>query len=257
MKKAAGMRTCENPACDKTRAAIRERNRAYAAAWYVRNRAKIAERGAARRKRAALLRACEEKACKQCGKEYAPRTTWQRYCGPKCRAAAINPDAYKAYRAARHAVRRAKAIAYLGGCCVQCEATEELDFDHKDPATKKFSISRRLDGNWSILEPELRNCQLLCRSCHILKTEPESRFAAAMLRAAPHRGGSRGKAVARWQHGTYSGYKRHACRCAECKTASRAYDRDRYARNRDKIRARSQDLRADREAREAAEQAQP
>jgi hypothetical protein len=193
------------------------------------------------------------KSCEKCGKEFAPVGSGageKRHCSRECQNTAWYArnrekilahdadyrDAERAKLAAYRAKRRAECIAYLGGKCVQCGSTDELDIDHIDPSTKSFKISNRLNSRWSILEPELRKCQLLCRPCHIVKTEPESRFAAAMLRAG-RRAGSRGKAVAFWQHGTYSGYK-HACRCEPCRAAFSAYERDYYARNRDEIRTR-------------------
>jgi hypothetical protein len=92
-------------------------------------------------------------------------------------------------QAKRHAKGRAKAIAYLGGRCVRCGATEGLDFDHLDGATKSFTIGERLKGRWSIIEAELSKCQLLCRDCHIQKTALKYPQIAKALHVSP-RGGT-------------------------------------------------------------------
>jgi hypothetical protein len=193
-----------------------------------------------------------------CVNAFVPRThgaSTKRYCSRRCKNVACNlayraahkteiaaqkadyharnGTAILARHAARRAERRAECIAYLGGRCAMCGATEELDIDHRNPAKKSFNISKYLISRWAIIEPELRKCQLLCRPCHILKTERECPAAARMLCAAP-RGGSRGKAVAKWTHGSYSGYHHHGCRCEPCKTTGNAHRRDRYAKKRQK-----------------------
>ena len=79
----------------------------------------------------------------------------------RCRSAAV---------AARR--RRVKAIlvAEAGGACVLCgydRCVAALEFHHRDPATKRFSISF---GGLSIavdrLREEVRKCVLLCANCH-------------------------------------------------------------------------------------------
>jgi len=39
----------------------------------------------------------------------------------------------------------------LGGRCVRCGATEDLEFDHIDPSTKRFTISGGLSKAWTDL----------------------------------------------------------------------------------------------------------
>jgi 5-methylcytosine-specific restriction endonuclease McrA len=71
-------------------------------------------------------------------------------------------------------IRRRVAITYLGGCCAACGSTEGLEFDHIDPATKKFDIG---DGIWQKAEItfwlEVEKCQLLCRPHHVDKTRDD------------------------------------------------------------------------------------
>jgi hypothetical protein len=110
-----------------------------------------------------------------------------------------------AYMRQRREGRRARLREMLGDACVQCGATEALDFDHIERSTKSFEISgRALDGPWARLLDEVAKCQLLCRPCHILKTSEE---AAALPRVD--------------YHGTEYGYVDHKCRCDLCYEARR------------------------------------
>ena len=58
----------------------------------------------------------------------------------------------------------------LGGKCCGCGTTEDLQFDHLDRTTKSFNIGSNLAAKIEKLEEEAKKCQLLCRSCHELKT---------------------------------------------------------------------------------------
>jgi 5-methylcytosine-specific restriction endonuclease McrA len=140
---------------------------------YKRNRkerlAQIAAYNAAHREELVEKRAANKKEI--AAKDAAYRAAHQK------EIAAQRADYYAAHRdeiAVKRAAHRAKCIAYLGGKCVRCGATDELDFDHVNSATKSFSIGKRLGHGWTIIGPELRLCQLLCRGCHILKTAREN-----------------------------------------------------------------------------------
>jgi hypothetical protein len=93
----------------------------------------------------------------------------------------------------RRAKRRAKAIAYLGGRCVDCGADGQFcDFDHVSPATKSFTISDHMSYRWSVLQPELDKCSLRCRPCHVQKTALEYPHTAKALSLLPRGGSQRG-----------------------------------------------------------------
>jgi 5-methylcytosine-specific restriction endonuclease McrA len=78
------------------------------------------------------------------------------------------------YMARRYDRRKAAAIDQLGGKCVRCGTKDDLDFDHMDPATKSFTIARRLAGvSEAKLQAELAKCQLLCGPCHLEKSRSE------------------------------------------------------------------------------------
>lgn len=45
---------------------------------------------------------------------------------------------------------KTETIEALGGRCVECGATERLEFDHRDPSTKLFSLGKR----WGMADKE-------------------------------------------------------------------------------------------------------
>jgi hypothetical protein len=64
---------------------------------------------------------------------------------------------------------KAKAVAYLGGKCVDCQYEGHpvaFDFDHKDPKQKEFKISGHYKFRWKELKRELDKCALRCSNCH-------------------------------------------------------------------------------------------
>lgn len=95
--------------------------------------------------------------------------------------------------------RRDEAIELLGGMCVQCSSEENLEFDHKDPNNKSFNISGFWYAKKNISE-ELKKCQLLCKSCHDIKTGVEQEDRALQTRKSC---------------GSVAEYKR-GCRCVDC-----------------------------------------
>ena len=79
-----------------------------------------------------------------------------------------NPIKKREYQCEWYASRRLKGIELLGGKCAQCGATEDLEFDHIDPATK--ATHRVWSWSWVRINGELAKCQLLCVPCHFEKT---------------------------------------------------------------------------------------
>jgi 5-methylcytosine-specific restriction endonuclease McrA len=123
----------------------------------------------------------------------------------------MNRDQYNSYMAAymkeRTARRRERAIIQLGGKCVVCGSTEDLEFDHKNPDDKDprcnsgymFTFSERR------LQAELAKCQLLCHDCHLEKTSSEA--------SVEHGGGLSGK---------------KNCPCVPCKERKAEYMRTHF-----------------------------
>jgi 5-methylcytosine-specific restriction endonuclease McrA len=66
--------------------------------------------------------------------------------------------------------QKLKSIEYKGGSCERCGYNKyygSLDFHHKNPLFKKFSIGGSgVCKNWPELTKELDKCQLLCKNCH-------------------------------------------------------------------------------------------
>lgn len=61
----------------------------------------------------------------------------------------------------------------LAAGCVDCgykAHAEALDFDHRDPKAKVFSISKRKWAKWEQLEEEIKKCDLVCANCHRVRT---------------------------------------------------------------------------------------
>jgi len=69
--------------------------------------------------------------------------------------------------------KRAICLEYLGGKCVKCGTTHNLQFDHIKREGKKYEITRKLSNNFDNLKEELDKCQLLCVDCHLDKTAKE------------------------------------------------------------------------------------
>ncbi len=96
------------------------------------------------------------------------------------------------------------AKGYLGGVCVECGTTKDLEFDHIDRATKSFEVRRAFRSMArDKLIPELDKCQLLCGPHHSAKTSAEMGVA--------HGGGASGK---------------KNCKCDPCKLRKAEYMRN-------------------------------
>lgn len=113
------------------------------------------------------------------------------------------------YQNTRRNKIRQELILYLGGSCVVCQATDQLEFDHKDPKTKSFTIASGLDKPKDVLLAEVNKCQLLCKNCHLKKTISES----STIHANPW---NKGIQVQKDRHGKSSGYCIDRCRCEKC-----------------------------------------
>lgn len=111
---------------------------------------------------------------------------------------------------------RQETIAYLGGHCIKCNTTEDLEFDHIDESTKLFGISAK----WSIkdkvlLQAEIDKCQLLCKKHHAEKTIPYvSNYMSGIT------------------HGTFYGWTKAKCKCEICTQSKLAWYEKRNAKRR-------------------------
>ena len=114
----------------------------------------------------------------------------------------VNAARMRNYRA-----YRLRLIVVLGGKCVVCGSTDELEIDHKDPSTKLFDPSSHQYISDDLLSAEMAKCQLLCEAHHREKTLKD-----------------RGQSPARGTHGTISAYR--YCHCDLCRAAKSAWMRD-------------------------------
>lgn len=109
-----------------------------------------------------------------------------------------------------HEVRRRKIYEYMGGNCMVCGSTENLEVDHIDPTNKSFEIKYNLTLD-DRLKAELAKCQLLCKDHHLAKT---------LEQREPY------------IHGTVYGWMKKKCRCELCKPAWRHWHDERNAARR-------------------------
>lgn len=82
------------------------------------------------------------------------------------------PERYEG-RLDYYAEQRKHFLGLLGDKCVACGTTENLEFDHKDPATKSFTLAGSWSRKYDTLYEEVMKCQLLCTDCHKEKTKRE------------------------------------------------------------------------------------
>ena len=75
----------------------------------------------------------------------------------------------RAVHARRKKVRR-MAVEYKGGKCEICgynRCVEALDFHHRNPIEKDFSISSKgYTRSWKRVMEELDKCMIVCANCH-------------------------------------------------------------------------------------------
>ena len=121
---------------------------------------------------------------------------------------------YRAYLKRCRDSRRELLLQMAGGKCLRCGFNEGLEFDHRDPDSKLFTLSREnLSRSWEAILNEFAKCDLLCRPCHRDKTVEEGRS-----------GGGHNK-IQNPQHGTAYMYYTLSCRCRDCAYARSMYKR--------------------------------
>lgn len=58
-------------------------------------------------------------------------------------------------------------LSHLGGSCVGCGTTENLDIHHRDAGEKAFYIGRIWSHALPKVFAELSKCELRCHDCHV------------------------------------------------------------------------------------------
>ena len=101
--------------------------------------------------------------------------------------------------------RRSLFLELLGGECVNCGTSDNLEFDHVIREDMSFRIGTAILMRLDKVLVELQKCQLLCHDCHVEKTNTEYIRTTGL------------------SHGTASGYVNHKCRCDICTKAWNLY----------------------------------
>lgn len=82
----------------------------------------------------------------------------------------------KESKAADQQRRRAKRKAQLvdGSGCARCGFSDirALEFHHRDPSTKSFSIGAKLHWSLAKLQAEAEKCDIICANCHAIEHSP-------------------------------------------------------------------------------------
>jgi len=118
---------------------------------------------------------------KKCGKPLSD------YCKPCVKT--INQTDYQKYHQKRMNTLRAHCLevkqrnrklltAYLAiHFCVDCGEPDPivLEFDHRDPSTKRYAVARMLTDrtSWKRILEEIQKCDVRCSNCHQRKTFKE------------------------------------------------------------------------------------
>ena len=81
-----------------------------------------------------------------------------------------NRESRNEYAKIKRREQRLRMVEHLGGKCVGCGTTENLQFDHIDRKTKEYSVCKKLGISDEKLLIEVNKCQLLCKKCHEVKS---------------------------------------------------------------------------------------
>lgn len=158
--------------------------RDYALAYYAKHRKRIRAAMTVRRREAGIpervtLSDADKLnrtiVCAECGREVttpALKRRGVRLCLRCVRARYRDRDTARAEQQRyRERVKAAYQRMKRGLKCARCGVSglrRELDFHHRDPATKKFKISRGLyHVSKAVLTEEMAKCDPLCKVCHV------------------------------------------------------------------------------------------
>ena len=112
-----------------------------------------------------------EKKCEICGNQFTIKDKgWSRkYCYECSPSYSKEEGKSKTIIALRKAMKR-QAVKIKGGKCERCgynRCLSALQFHHKDPTQKDFSISKSGHcHSWQQVLNEIEKCELLCANCH-------------------------------------------------------------------------------------------
>ncbi len=76
--------------------------------------------------------------------------------------------------------RMKKLREAFGNKCIKCGATDNLHFDHIDPATKVDAVGNlAIRNGFKRCYEEALKCQLICKECHVQKSKDNGDFIAS------------------------------------------------------------------------------
>lgn len=120
----------------------------------------------------------ETKTCTECGEEknieeFYTRTgrekrhSWCKEC--------FNRKASKRVSQHRRALKELLVEEFVSTCadCDQKYPPFIMDFDHRDPSEKSFSISQSSVLGIDRLRDEAKKCDLVCANCHRMRTHKQ------------------------------------------------------------------------------------
>jgi 5-methylcytosine-specific restriction endonuclease McrA len=113
----------------------------------------------------------------------------------------------------------AEVIEFLGGRCAWCGAEDDLKVDHIDWREKSYSVGKLWSYKKEKLLSEVKKCQLLCKSCHKIKTKTDQ---SEMLIERGLRTWNEVPESA-YQHGKPRMKLYRKCTCDPCREAVRKY----------------------------------
>ena len=97
---------------------------------------------------------------------------------------AKNPHHAKQSQERKRARNRNLIYEHCGNVCCKCGTSENLEFDHINPALKKSRQSFLSIGR-SDLENQLDNIQVLCHTCHKAKSTAQKNAAWKLFTSLP------------------------------------------------------------------------
>jgi 5-methylcytosine-specific restriction endonuclease McrA len=95
-----------------------------------------------------------------------------------------NSEKYCARNKQKRENRRNLIYEALGNKCVQCDSKSNLELDHINPGLKKNRASPLSQG-FSKTVGELKNLQLLCKTCHLKRTKYQRNAAWNLFKSLP------------------------------------------------------------------------
>lgn len=86
-----------------------------------------------------------------------------------------DPIKQKEYQRLWIAERKKFLKTRLGNRCVDCGTNVDLEFDHVDQKSKKFTVMQNITKSLDVLIEEVDKCELRCKPCHLKRSKTQPR----------------------------------------------------------------------------------